>query len=85
MQKGERIEDWRHLFEAATLHTRGLEDGEKKQLLPAYINRNIADREAVRDVLRKATTLEEALTSLSQVLDPPMDIFTAMQEVSQLQ
>ena len=86
LQKGERIEDWRHLFEAATLHIRGLEEGEKKaiQLLPAYINRSIADRKAVRDVLKKAVTVEGALTSLAQVLDPPMATFTTMQEVSRL-
>ena len=65
LQKGERIEDWRHVFEAATLHIRGLVVGEKEaiQILTAYINRSIADREAVRDVTKNVITLEEALSS----------------------
>ena len=54
------------------------------QLLPAYINRGIVDREAVRDITKKAETLEGALSSLAQLLDPPMDTFTAMQEVNRL-
>ena len=62
------------------------EDGEKRaiQLLPAYVNRDIADREAVRDIVKSANSLEEALSYLAGVLDPPMDTFIAMQEVSRL-
>ena len=62
------------------------EDGEKRaiQLLPAYVNRDIADREAVRDIVKSANSLEEALSNLAGVLDPPMDTFIAMQEVSRL-
>ena len=84
LQKGDRIEDWSQVFEAGTQHVRAVEDGEKRaiQLLPAYVNRDFVDREAVRDIVKKAATLEEALTGLSQVLDPPMDTFSAMQEVS---
>ena len=48
------------------------------------INSDFADRGAVRDIVKKATTLDGALTGLSAVLDPPMDTFSAMQEVSGL-
>ena len=36
LQKGDRIEDWRHLFEADTQHLVGEEDGDRKtiHLLP---------------------------------------------------
>ena len=86
LQKGDRIEDWRHLFEASTQHMLAADGGEKRaiQLLPAYLNRDIADREAVRDIVKSANSLEEALNNLAGVLDPPMDTFTAMQEVSRL-
>lgn len=86
LQKGERIEDWRHLFEACTQHMLGTEEGERKaiQLLPAYVNRDIADREAIRDIVKTAQTVVGALESASKVLDPPMDTFMAMQEVSRL-
>ena len=41
--------------------------GEKRaiQLLPAYLNRDIADREAVRDIVKSANSLEEALNNLA--------------------
>ena len=83
LQKGVRIEE---LFEARTQHMLAADDGEKRaiQLLPAYVNRDIADREAVRDFVKSANTLEEALSNLAGVLDPPMDKFIAMQEVSRL-
>ena len=86
LQKDDRIEDWRHLFEARTQHMLAADDGEKIaiQLLPAYVNRDIADREAVRDFVKSANTLEEALSNLAGVLDLPMDTFIAMQEVSRL-
>ena len=50
LTKGDRVEDWRHCFEAATQHIRALEEEQQKaiQLLPAYVNRDVADREAVR-------------------------------------
>ena len=62
------------------------DDGEKRaiQLLPAYVNRDNADLEAVRDIVKSANTLEEALSILAGMLDPPMDTFVAMQEVSRL-
>ena len=80
LQKGERIEDWRHLFEACTQHMLGTEEGERKviQLLPAYVNRDIADREAIRDIVKTAQTVVGALENASKVLDPPMDTFMAM-------
>ena len=86
LQKGDQIEDWRHLFEASTQHMLATDGGEKRaiQLLPAYVNRDIADREAVRDIVKSANSLEEALSNLAGVLDSPMDTFTAMQEVSRL-
>ena len=86
LTKGDRIEDWRYLFEAATQHILTLEGGQQKaiQLIPAYVNRDIVDREAARDITKVATTLKEALDGLSEVVDPPMDTYTAMQEVCHL-
>lgn len=87
LQKGDRIEAWRNLFEAGTQHIRTTVDGEEKviHLSPAYVNCDVADREAVRDIVKKVGTLAEALTNFYSVLDPPMDTFIAMQEVSRMQ
>ena len=83
LQKGVRIEE---PLEASTQHMLAADDGEKWaiQLPPAYANRDIADREAVRDIVKSANTLEEALSNLAGVLDSQMDTFVAMQEVSRL-
>ena len=61
--KRERIEDWRLCFEAATQQLLQVDDGERKtlQILPAYINRDVADREAVRDVTKNTPTVKKAL------------------------
>ena len=59
--KGDRIEDWRLTFEAGTQQLAQGEEGQQKafrQLLPANINRYVADREAVRDVLKLAPTVK---------------------------
>ena len=71
---------------ARTQHMLAADDGEKRaiQLPPAYVNKDIADSEAVRDIVKFANTLEETLSNLAGVLDPPMDTFIAMQEVSRL-
>ena len=85
--KGDRIDDWRLSFEAGTQPLAQGENGQQKalQLLPVYINRDVADREAVRDVLKLATTVKEALDKLVKLLDPPVDQFSALQELGGLQ
>ena len=85
--KSERIEDWRLGFEAGIQPLVEREDGDRKalQLLPAYINRDIADREAVRDVTKNTPTVKEALDKLSKLLDPPVDQFSALQELGGMQ
>ena len=57
LQKGVRIEE---LLDESTQHMLAADDGEKRaiQLLPAYVNRDIADREAVRDFVKSANTLK---------------------------
>ena len=85
--KSERIEDWRLGFEAGIQQLLEREDGDRKslQILPAYINRDIADREAVRDVTKNTPTVREALDKLSKLLDPPVDQFSALQELGGMQ
>ena len=86
LMKDDRIEDWRLLFEAGVRHIIEAEDGERKalQILPAYINRDIADREAVRDVSKNAPSVKEALDKLAKVLDPPVDQFASLQELGRM-
>ena len=85
--KSELIEDWRLGFEAGIQQLLEREDGDRKflQILPAYINRDIADREAVRDVTKNTPTVREALDKLSKLLDPPVDQFSALQELGGMQ
>ena len=73
LQKGDRIEDWRHLFEASTQHMIAAEDGEQRaiQLLPAYVNRDIADREAVRDIVKSAEQSGRGTQQSSRGTRPP--------------
>ena len=85
--KGDRIEDWRLTFEAGTQQLAQGEEGQQRalQLLPAYINRDVADREAVRDVLKLELTVKEALDKLGKLLDPPVDQLSALQESGGMQ
>ena len=85
--KSERIEDWRLGFEAGIQPLVEREDGDRKalQLLPAYINQDIADREAVRDVTKNTPTVKEALDKLSKLLFPPVDQFSTLQELGGMQ
>ena len=55
LQKGDRIEE---LLEARTQHMLAADDGEKRaiQLLLAYVNKDIADHKAVRDIVKSANT-----------------------------
>ena len=87
LQKGDRISDWRVLFESGTQHVRPDEASEKKviNLLPNYVNRSVSDTEAVKMVMKKANTLKEALDELAKVIDNPIDPFLAMQELVKLQ
>ena len=83
LQLGDIISDWRMLFESGTLHLRTDEASEKRviQLLPNYINRSIADTEAVKVVMNKAENLKEALDQLAKVIDNPIDPFNAILEL----
>ena len=58
--QGDRISDWRVLFESGTQHIRTDEASEKKviQLLPNYINHSVTDMEAVKVVMKRAATLK---------------------------
>ena len=87
LQHGDRISDWRVLFESGTQHIRADEAGEKKvlQLLPNYVNRSVTDTEAVKIVMKRTETLKDALDQLSSVIDNPIDPFLAMQELLKLQ
>ena len=84
--QGERIANWRIIFEASTGTIRAQEEGEKRvvQMLPAYINRSFADRECVREVVKTAATVEEALDALSATLDPPSDQYSSRQALCRL-
>ena len=86
LQPGDRIEDWRILFESGTGHLRVDEASEKKviQLLPNYLNRSITDVETVKVVMKRAEILKAALDELSRVIDNPIDPFSAMQDLIQL-
>ena len=73
--KGDRIEDWRLTLEAGTQQLAQGEEGQQRALplLPAYTNRDVADREEVRDLLKLAPTIKEALDKLGKLRDPPVD------------
>ena len=80
----ERISDWRIIFEASAEQLRIVENGERQvlQMLPAYINRSIADQVLVQDVVSSVDTVKRALDILSETLDPPTDQYSAMQSLS---
>ena len=60
-----------------------MENGERQVLLlPAYINRSIADQVLVQDVASSVDTVKRALDILSETLDPPTDQYSAMQSLS---
>ena len=68
---------FRGMYSAYAWH--GRREMKAIQLLPAYVKRDIADREAIRDIVKTAQTVAGALNNASKVLDPPMDTFMAMQ------
>ena len=84
--RGDRIEDWRLHFEAGVQQLLDGEEGVRKalQMLPAHLNRDIADREDVRDVLKSNLPIKETLDKLSKVLDPPADQFSTLQELGRM-
>ena len=63
LHEGERIGDWRHLFKAAVTNLLAEENGQIRsiQLLPAYINRRPAERELIKDLVKNADNLDNAL------------------------
>ena len=83
LHEGMRIGDWKHLFLASVQQIVDGENGQKRaiQLLPACVNRRPAERELVRDVVKKSETVERALQTLEDVLDPPVDQYQMMQEL----
>ena len=86
LQDNDRISDWRVIFEASTEQLRNAENGERHvlQMLPAYVNRNTADRVLVQDLVKSVATVSEALDILAETLDPPSDQYTAMQHLSRI-
>ena len=82
----DRIADWRVIFEASTEHLRSAENGERHvlQMLPAYVNRSVADQVLVQDVIKSVETVKAALDILSETLDPPSDQYSAMQALSRI-
>ena len=83
LHEGMRIGDWKHLFLASVQQIVDGENGQKRafQLLPACVNRRPAERELVRDLVKKSETVERALQTLKDVLDPPVDQYQMMQEL----
>ena len=78
LRKGERIEKWKPLFDAATAGIRATEGGGKKalQMLPAHVCRSLAERELVVEVVAEQLEtgdVETAFQLLVQNLDPPPD------------
>ena len=84
LRKGERIEKWKPLFDAATAGIRATEGGGKKalQMLPAHVCRSLAERELVVEVVAEhleTGNVERGFQVLIQNLDPPPDSHRALQ------
>ena len=84
LEPNDRISDWRVIFEASTEQLRAAENGERHvlQMLPAYVNRSMADKVLVQDVVKSVDTVKQALDILAEMLDPPSDQYSAMQFLS---
>lgn len=87
LHDGERIEEWEPFFTAAVSNL--LAKGEAghamaKSMLPAYINRRTAERELVKEVIARETTLPAAFQVLKDTLDPPLDKYKTMRELCRL-
>ena len=82
LRSGDRIEEWETAFRAATSSYLLAEKGEKivVGLLPAFVNRRPAEVALVRELVATETSLDCAFESL-RTLDPPVDKFSAMQEL----
>ena len=77
---GERIGNWKPLFVAAVAHLTAQGDKYEKiavSLLPAYVNRCIAERELCRELVLSVDKVEEAFQILL-TLDPPIDKYASM-------
>ena len=77
--KDQTVTEWEHFFRAAVVSLLTQDGGEKFaiSILPAYVCRRPAEREVVLEVVKEATTLNEAFEIL-RVLDPPIDRTHAM-------
>ena len=81
LRPGDRIEDWKLLFQAAVTPFLAKDGGEKLAIgkLPGYINRRLGEKELVVEAI-KMTTLAEAFELLCP-LDDPVDPYLAMQKL----
>jgi transposase InsO family protein len=80
--KEERIEDWAVLFRGAVSSYLTTTNGQRIAigLLPSHLNRSLAEKELVRDVVKECTRLDDALEVLKS-LDPPRDKSAAIQKL----
>ncbi|KAI6648335.1 hypothetical protein LOD99_12144 [Oopsacas minuta] len=79
----ERIEDWQPLFTAAVGPLLAQGEGGVKilvSMLPAFVCRNLEEKDVAKEAVLGKDTLEVAFYLLKKRLDPPVDEFEAVKE-----